>query len=175
MAQPLVALVPSRSLEEVRFYTGVYRQTVDALWHGFGMNKLDYLEMYVYRGKVNSIDWEKGVDVSLALHLVEATHYERYEVPSSWARITTSARRCTSRRPSPESKGGNWSSSLLSLWLRHIERKKERSARRSVVPFTSADYRKRQTSPNEVRRPFLGWWLFSETLLSLVWLDFDRK
>ncbi len=134
MAQPLVALVPSRSLEEARFYTGVYRQTVDALRHGFGMNKLDYLEMYVYRGRVNSIDWEKGVDVSLALHLVEATHDERYEVAIIVSQDHDLGPAVHLAKTMARGQGGNWPSSLLSLWPRHIERKKERSARRSVVP-----------------------------------------
>ena len=82
LAQHLVALVPDRQLVEIRFYTGVYSPAVDAARHAFWMNKLDYLEtqgVHVYRGRVNSSGQEKGVDVSLALDLVQATYEQRYE------------------------------------------------------------------------------------------------
>ena len=36
--------------------------------------------IYVYQGKVNRGGQEKGVDVSLALDLVQATHERRYDV-----------------------------------------------------------------------------------------------
>ena len=82
LAQHLVALAPSRQLVEIRFYTGVYSSAVDAPRHTFWTNKLDYLEtqgVHVYRGRVNSSGQEKGVDVSLALDLVQATYEQRYE------------------------------------------------------------------------------------------------
>ena len=83
LAQHLVSLTPGRTLEETRFYTGVYRRSVNPEKYAFWTNKLDYLEsqgIHVYRGRVNSSGQEKGVDVSLALDLVEATHDQRYEV-----------------------------------------------------------------------------------------------
>ena len=83
LAQHLVALVSDRQLVETRFYTGVYSPAVDAPKHAFWTNKLDYLEtrgVHVYRGRVNSGGQEKGVDVSLALDLVQATYEQRYEV-----------------------------------------------------------------------------------------------
>ena len=82
LTQHLVALVPDRQLVEIRFYTGVYSPAVDAPKHAFWTNKLDYLEtqgVHVYRGRVNSSGQEKGVDVSLALDLVQATYEQRYE------------------------------------------------------------------------------------------------
>lgn len=55
---------------------------MDSPKHGFWTNKLDYLEtqgVHVYRGRVNSSGQEKGVDVSLALDLVQATYEQWYE------------------------------------------------------------------------------------------------
>ena len=49
--------------------------------HGFWTNKLDYSEtqgVHVYLGRVNSSGQEKGVDVGLALDLVQATYEQRY-------------------------------------------------------------------------------------------------
>ena len=86
LADALVARTPGRVLSEIRFYTGVPDPTAgarQARWHGFWANKLRYLQnggIYVYAGKVNSGGQEKGVDVSLALDLVEATYEQRYEV-----------------------------------------------------------------------------------------------
>ncbi len=85
LAQALVSRVPGRTLAEIRFYTGVPDPAMGAseFWHGFWSNKIRYLKsrgIYVYRGRVNSGRQKKGVDVSLALDLVQATHDERYEV-----------------------------------------------------------------------------------------------
>ena len=85
LAQALVSRVPGRTLAEIRFYTGVPDPAMGGseFWHGFWSNKIRYLKsrgIYVYRGRVNSGRQEKGVDVSLALDLVQATHDERYEV-----------------------------------------------------------------------------------------------
>ena len=57
LAHYLVSLVPGRNLTEIRFYTGVYRESVNAPMHHFWMNKLNYLQrqgVYVYRGRVSS-------------------------------------------------------------------------------------------------------------------------
>ena len=87
LAQHLVFLTPGRTLEEIRFYTGVYRKDQDWDRHWFWTNKLNHLEtqgIYVYRGRVrgglNEAKQEKGVDVSMAIDLVQATHDQRYDV-----------------------------------------------------------------------------------------------
>ena len=86
LAQCLVARVPGRTLTEVRFYTGVPSHSQGAFWHKFWNNKLRALqrqEVYVYRGRLTSSGenvQEKGVDVSLAIDLVEATHQQSYDV-----------------------------------------------------------------------------------------------
>ena len=85
LAQALVARFPHWTLGEVRFYTGVPHSAMgpsEKYWYGFWMNKLRYMRsrgIYVYRGHINSGGQEKGVDVSLALDLVQATHERRYE------------------------------------------------------------------------------------------------
>ncbi len=83
LAHHLVSLAPNRSLSEVRFYTGVYSKAVDAPRHHFWTNKLNHLEIrgvHVYRGRVSANHQEKGVDISLALDLLQATYEQRYEV-----------------------------------------------------------------------------------------------
>ena len=85
LAHALVSRIPGRSLTEIRFYTGVPDPAVGSsqkFWHGFWSNKIRYLKsrgVYVYRGRVNAGGQEKGVDVSLALDLVRATHHRQYE------------------------------------------------------------------------------------------------
>ena len=83
LAKALVSRVPGRTLAEVRFYTGVPDQAKGAFWNNFWNNKLRALQrqgVYVYRGHLNSSGLEKGVDVSLAIDLVEATHQQSYDV-----------------------------------------------------------------------------------------------
>ena len=83
LAQCLVSLVPGRTLKEIRFYTGVHDRDVRPTHYWFWTNKLDQLMtegIYVYRGRVSRYAQEKGVDVSLAVDLVQATHEQRYEV-----------------------------------------------------------------------------------------------
>jgi len=85
LAHALVAKSPGRSLDEIRFYTGVPDRGAGSSqrrWHGFWSNKLRFLRsrnIYVYRGRVGGGGQEKGVDVSLALDLVRATYERRYE------------------------------------------------------------------------------------------------
>ena len=82
LANTLATREPGRALTEVRFYTGVPDESSRPFWHGFWSNKIRYLRnggIYVYQGKVNA-GGEKGVDVSLALDLVPATHERRYDV-----------------------------------------------------------------------------------------------
>ena len=86
LANALVAKVPGRTLTEVRFYTGVPSHSQGAFWHKFWNNKLRALQrqgVYVYRGRLTSSGenvQEKGVDVSLAIDLVQATHQQSYDV-----------------------------------------------------------------------------------------------
>lgn len=82
LADALVARVPGRATTEIRFYTGVPNASSQPFWHGFWSNKLRHLRntgIHVYRGRVNEAGQEKGVDVSLALDLVQATHERRYD------------------------------------------------------------------------------------------------
>ena len=82
LAYALAARTPGRTLTEIRFYTGVPNFDVSPFWHGFWSNKLRYLSrrgVHVYRGRVSLGGQEKGVDVSLALDLVQATHERRYD------------------------------------------------------------------------------------------------
>ena len=83
LADALVSRVPGRTLAEVRFYTGVPDQAKSEFWNKFWNNKLRALQrqgVYVYRGRLNSSGLEKGVDVSLAIDLVAATHQQSYDV-----------------------------------------------------------------------------------------------
>ncbi len=83
LANALVARQAGRTLTEIRFYTGVPNRSEDSYWHDFWSNKIRYLArrgIYVYQGKVNRGGQEKGVDVSLALDLVQATHERRFDV-----------------------------------------------------------------------------------------------
>ena len=85
LAHALVSRIPGRTLEDIRFYTGVPNPGIgpsQLFWHEFWSNKIRYLRsggVYVYRGRVNAGMQEKGMDVSLALDLVRATYDRRYE------------------------------------------------------------------------------------------------
>ena len=85
LAQALVDRVPGRTLVETRFYTGVPSPAtgkVQKFSHLFWTNKLRDMRnrgVFVYRGRINAGGQEKGVDVSLALDLIQATYEERYD------------------------------------------------------------------------------------------------
>ena len=82
LADDLAAHKPGRTVTEIRFYTGIPDRSSQPFWHGFWTNKLRHLRnrgVYVYAGRVNSGGQEKGVDVSLALDLIQATHERRYD------------------------------------------------------------------------------------------------
>ena len=85
LAQVLVDRLPGRVLAQIRFYTGVPAPNhggKQAFWHGFWNNKLRYLGsrgIYVYRGRINPGGQEKGVDVCLAVDLVELAYDRSYE------------------------------------------------------------------------------------------------
>ena len=83
LANALARSAPNRILTEVRFYTGVPSRETDERWHKFWTNKLFSLTgqgVHTYRGRVDRYGNEKGVDVSLAIDLVHATHEQRYDV-----------------------------------------------------------------------------------------------
>ena len=82
LAHALAAGTPGRSLSQIRFYTGVPNESRNAFWYHFWSNKLRHLRrkgVYTYRGRISSGSQEKGVDVSLAIDLVQATHEQRYD------------------------------------------------------------------------------------------------
>ena len=83
LANALVSRVPGRTLAEVRFYTGLPSQSQNAGWHGFWSNKLRHLSrqgVVVYRQELSSLGQEKGIDVRLAVELVQATYKQLYDV-----------------------------------------------------------------------------------------------
>ena len=83
LAEALVWMKTGRTVEEVRFYTGVPNRSARPTLNGFWENKLKHLEsqgVEVYRGRVNSGGQEKGVDVSIALDLIRATYEKRFDV-----------------------------------------------------------------------------------------------
>ena len=85
LAKALTARLPGRRLVEIRFYTGVPNPRFGGKqrrWYEFWNNKLRNLTqrgVYVYRGRVSAGLQEKGVDVSLAIDLVQATHEAKYD------------------------------------------------------------------------------------------------
>ena len=116
LASRLVDGTPGRTLAETRFYTGVPTRVAQSFWHDFWSNKLRYLRsrgVHVYRGRVSEGRQEKGVDVSLALDLVQATHEQRYEVAIIVSQDWTSARQCAWRSKSRGHRAG------ISLSSRH--------------------------------------------------------
>ena len=85
LAHALASTTSGRTVSEIRFYTGVPRQSQDAPWNKFWNNKLRAMQrqgVYVYRGRLRADGQdiqEKGVDVSLAIDLVQATHQQSYD------------------------------------------------------------------------------------------------
>lgn len=86
LARFLVSLSPDRQLKQIRLYTGVPKPDIgpkEKFWHAFWSNKIAYLKshgVYVYKGKINSGKQEKGVDVNLAIDLIELTYDQKYDV-----------------------------------------------------------------------------------------------
>jgi hypothetical protein len=83
LAQALVSRKTGRTIEETRFYTGIPNRASRPTLNTFWKNKLKHPEsqgVQVYRGRVNSGDQEKGVDVSIALDLIRATYEQRFDV-----------------------------------------------------------------------------------------------
>jgi len=83
LADALVARERDRRLVQVRFYTGVPTPAQNAHWSSFWANKLRQLErsnIYVYRGRINNSNNEKGVDVSIAVDIVRLTYEKKYDL-----------------------------------------------------------------------------------------------
>ncbi len=83
LANSLVNAKPDRTLAQIRFYTGVPDPLVDRFWHTFWTNKLRHLMnkgVYVYKGRLNASNQEKGVDVSIAIDLINLTYRNDYDV-----------------------------------------------------------------------------------------------
>ena len=85
LSEGLTAMVPGRTLAEIRFYTGIPNPNAppagNKFWHGFWTKKLRALTnqgIIVYKGRINH-GQEKGVDVKLALDVVQLTHENRYD------------------------------------------------------------------------------------------------
>lgn len=85
IAQFLVSRVAGRVLTQIRFYTGVPNPSLgdtEKFWHSFWTSKIRYLKnrgIEVYRGRINH-GQEKGVDVSIAIDLIQLTYEKKYEV-----------------------------------------------------------------------------------------------
>ena len=83
LSNSLVARHPQRVIKEIRFYTGVPSLRADAPWHKFWTNKLRYLKsqgVITYKGRINSVNHEKGVDVRIAIDLMRLTYEQEYDV-----------------------------------------------------------------------------------------------
>lgn len=83
LATTLASKTSGRTITQIRFYTGVPDSNQDSFWHYFWTNKLRYLRsqgVEVYRGRINTSNQEKGVDVKLAIDLIQLTYEKQYEV-----------------------------------------------------------------------------------------------
>ena len=86
LAHFLVNQVPNRILKQIRFYTGVPNPNFSGkhkFWYTFWNSKSAYLKsrgIYIYRGRINEGGQEKGVDVNLAIDLIELTYDKQYDV-----------------------------------------------------------------------------------------------
>jgi len=83
LANILVSKKPNRVLKQIRFYTGVPSFDSSQHWHTFWTNKLRYLKSHgveIYKGRINSVGREKGVDVRIAVDLIRLTYEQKYEV-----------------------------------------------------------------------------------------------
>ena len=72
--------------------------------------------MHVYRGRVSSGGQEKGVDVSLAVDLVQATYEQRYEVAIIVSQDADFGPAVLLAKNIARTQGRNWSSRVPSLW-----------------------------------------------------------
>lgn len=83
LATALTSKTLGRTIAQIRFYTGVPTSKQNSFWHYFWKNKLGHLEsqgIVVYKGRINESQQEKGVDVKLAVDLIQLTYEKRYEL-----------------------------------------------------------------------------------------------
>lgn len=83
LAQKLIGRVAGRTLTQIRFYTGVPDKYRSQFWHKFWTNKLRYLQnkgIHIYKGRISPVGKEKGVDVSLAIDLIQLTYEQLFDV-----------------------------------------------------------------------------------------------
>ena len=83
LSKALVSKDPQRAIKQIHFYTGVPELNANAHWHVFWTNKLRYLKsqgIEIYKGRINSADQEKGVDVRIAVDLIRLTYEQKYDV-----------------------------------------------------------------------------------------------
>lgn len=83
LATTLASQTPGRTITQIRFYTGVPSSLQNNHWNRFWREKLKYLESQgidVYRGKINTHNQEKGVDVKIAIDMIQLTYERQYDV-----------------------------------------------------------------------------------------------
>ena len=83
LAEALTLKDPQRRLKQIRFYTGVPDSNINEHWHKFWTKKLRYLKsqgVVVYKGRINMAGQEKGVDVKIAIDLVQLTYNQEYDI-----------------------------------------------------------------------------------------------
>ena len=83
MTRLVADLEPNRIVNQVRFYTGVPSLNQNVLWYYFWTSKLQVLQTkgaFVYRGKINKEEQEKGVDVKLAVDLIDLAYKNLFDV-----------------------------------------------------------------------------------------------
>ena len=83
LSEVLVSRDPRRAIREIRFYTGVPSRDENAHWHIFWTKKLRFLKsqgVEIYKGRINSAQQEKGVDVRIAIDLIRLTYEKKYDV-----------------------------------------------------------------------------------------------
>ena len=82
LAGALSSKDPKRKLKQIRFYTGVPDSNINTHWHTFWTNKLRYLKsqgVITYKGRINMAGQEKGVDVKIAIDLVQLAYNQEYD------------------------------------------------------------------------------------------------
>lgn len=83
LATALASHTSGRTIAQIRFYTGVPTASQHNHWHRFWVEKLKYLEsqgIEVYKGKINTHNQEKGVDVKIAIDMIRLTYEQQYDV-----------------------------------------------------------------------------------------------
>jgi len=82
LATTLASQTSGRVITQIRFYTGVPTASQNYHWNSFWVEKLRYLEsqgVEVYKGRINTHNQEKGIDVKISVDLIQLTYEKRYE------------------------------------------------------------------------------------------------